>query len=548
MKCLLFVVASILLLQFATAQDGSVTPKTCEDFLPQKTCDNLRKVATLLHEKATTVRDAVQAAIAHHKTKASEMLTFIKEYLAEKMPCEKVLTEKLCNQLSTLGDHVKLTALQVRLAIENAVSTGATKVTDIYKKAVDFMTTEITCSKIFGQVACDNMVEAMKKLKEQSQLLNEAIMTAAQKHYTNVKNLLVSVKETLVEKVTNFQCTDVMTQSQCDFITNLAKKFHIKATELNRAIVEAVFNGTKSIKQIYDITIGELIEKAKNVKCEDLIPKDTCDKLDAFAKNVHLKVSDVTMAVKVAIASGVTTVGSTAKFVREYLAEKLSCDTFLSESTCQLLEKLANKLHVSFKKVIEKLRSLYASGVTKVSDIYKTIVEYVWGLFWGDAVDKRQAEFSLKDMLRDKIMKLVEKVITISKDLKIKLKADINKLIEDGKVTILNVRQYVKDLISKYGPQSDEVTAMDDVHKSLIEKLKDALKKAHGKAKVVITELLAKTKDQLEKIKEYVKQILNNQGQYDESLDVTHDLIAEMAYKTIDDEAQSAADEIMQMM
>lgn len=67
-------------------------------------------------------------------------------------------------------------------------------------------------------------------------------------------------------------------------------------------------------------------------------------------------------------------------------------------------------------------------------------------------------------MLREKIMKLVEKVITISKDLRIKLKAEIKKLIEDGKVTILNVRQYVKDLISKYGPQSDEVTGIFAPH------------------------------------------------------------------------------------
>merc|ERR1712071_132899 len=94
--------------------------------------------------------------------------------------------------------------------------------------------------------------------------------------------------------------------------------------------------------------------------------------------------------------------------------------------------------------------------------------------------------------------------------------------------------------IAKYGPQSDDVTSMDVVHKSLIDQLKEALKKAHGKAKEVIKGVLAKTKEQIEKMKEYIKNILNNQGESDEGLDATHDLISEMAYKEIDDEMMSA--------
>merc|ERR1712183_98127 len=101
--------------------------------------------------------------------------------MAERLQCEKILTADICAKITDLGNRVKLTTLQVKLAIETAVANGAATVQDIYKKAVEFMTTEITCSKIFGEVACNNMKSAVQKFHEQ--LLNEAIITAAKKHY-----------------------------------------------------------------------------------------------------------------------------------------------------------------------------------------------------------------------------------------------------------------------------------------------------------------------------------------------------------------------------
>lgn len=53
----------------------------------------------------------------------------------------------------------------------------------------------------------------------------------------------------------------------------MASKFHVKALALKETVVEAVVSGAKNAKQIYDKVVGGLVEKAKNLKCEDLIAK-----------------------------------------------------------------------------------------------------------------------------------------------------------------------------------------------------------------------------------------------------------------------------------
>lgn len=69
-----------------------------------KTCDSLRKLISSLKESASTLQDAVQAAVAAHKTKTQDMLVFIKAYIAERIQCEDVLTAdvSLKYQLETL--------------------------------------------------------------------------------------------------------------------------------------------------------------------------------------------------------------------------------------------------------------------------------------------------------------------------------------------------------------------------------------------------------------------------------------------------------------
>merc|ERR1712232_1319002 len=80
MKFLLFSLAAILVLHSASADDVATTKK-CEDFFAQSTCDNFRKIAKEFNKKVGIVNQAITDAYNHHKTKAAEMLNYVKEYL-----------------------------------------------------------------------------------------------------------------------------------------------------------------------------------------------------------------------------------------------------------------------------------------------------------------------------------------------------------------------------------------------------------------------------------------------------------------------------------
>lgn len=56
-------------------------------------------------------------------------------------------------------------------------------------------------------------MDASKKLHEQSKLIQEAIMEAVLDRMTTATDIYVSVKQTLIEKATNFTCTDVLSDN-----------------------------------------------------------------------------------------------------------------------------------------------------------------------------------------------------------------------------------------------------------------------------------------------------------------------------------------------
>ena len=58
---------------------------------------------------------------------------------------------------------------------------------------------------------------------------------------------------------------------QCDLLTKIAGRFHIRAKELIRVLKEAIVNGKNSVQAIYDATIRALVEEAKNLTCEEMI-------------------------------------------------------------------------------------------------------------------------------------------------------------------------------------------------------------------------------------------------------------------------------------
>merc|ERR1712212_58834 len=119
--------------------------------------------------------------------------------------------------------------------------------------------------------------------------------------------------------------------------------------------------------------------------------------------------------------------------------------------------------------------------------------------------------------------------------------------IMEGKIRIREIKQKIKDLLAEIGSQDDEMFQMNK--KELIEKLKEALKKAKGMSKILIEKLMKMSKEQLAKAKALIKMILDKYGmQQDSFIDVLLDSTHEQILKDMETETTAFSDMIVEDM
>jgi len=441
MKSILALVLCAFLVQTCYAVNDVSMPTKCEDVLPLDTCNQLRGIAQLFGEKVSAVNDAIKDAAAHHITKVKDILDFVRNELVEKakgFTCEKILTPQKCQDLFKIAALLNVKRIQVQLALKDAIARGISNVQDIYKqaviemrdrfsnlqcadvlspdlceklkkfaefahlksgevvkaireaviehaanaqdlykKAVDFLTQEITCEKVLKPEVCEQLRESASKLKEKAGEVNEAVRAAINKHLTNAQQILDAAREFLVEKATNFKCEDALSEATCQKIDKIASLLKLKVSDVNLAIKEAIVKGALKAKEIYGMAVAFLRDRVVNAKCEDLVPKDTCDKVRDFVTKVHGNAKDVLTAVKEAITEGAANPADIAKKAVDYIKAKLSCENILSKTTCDRIRAMADKFSISLNKVDEVMREAIARGVTKASDLFQAVVDYI---------------------------------------------------------------------------------------------------------------------------------------------------------------------------
>merc|ERR1711872_565325 len=314
---------------------------------------------------------------------------------------------------------------------------------------------------------------------------------------------------------------------------------------VNKAIKEAIVHGATGVQEIYNVAIAWLRDHVKASKCEDLISADVCQKIRDFANKVHVSAKDVLQAVKEAIAEGAWDPTDLYKKAIEYIKSKISCEAVMGKATCDRIRALADKFSVSLAKVDEVLREAIASGVTKVTELYKAVVKYImdrWTDLIGDeemlALSESSDELILPG-LREALEKVVDKVLN---DLKVKsddIRAMIKKVIMEGKVRIAEIKQKIKDLLAEIGSTDDEMFQMN----------KEELKKAKGMSKILIEKLMKMSKEQLAKAKALIKMILDKYGmQQDSFIDVLLDSTHEQILKDMETETTAFSDMIVEDM
>lgn len=253
MKTLLFVFASLFLLQSVSAKALDAPAKTCEDFLTSETCDKLRDIAKIFHEKVTIVNEAVREAVAKHKANAQEIITFVKEYLVEKannFNCQDVLSDDQCKQLNDFAAKFKVSVTDLMTDLKEAVA--------------------------------DGIVQG--------------------------KALLQKTKEILLEKLTNLSCDQLTDADTCQQIQDFAKKIGASAQEIKNALIDAYIKGLQSSKDFIAEAKRFLTEE---LSCDRILGEANCLKIQAFLRNTRVSFDEVMQKLKEAFTNGKTNISIT---------------------------------------------------------------------------------------------------------------------------------------------------------------------------------------------------------------------------------------------
>ena len=372
----------------------------CDKFLPADKCDQLTKLLALIKVNADDVNRAVREAIAHGATKVTDIYNKARDYARDVLAtatCKDLLDADTCQKITDFAAAFHLDVKTVIRAVREAVLEHATTAVDIYNKAKDFITGELTCEQVLGAKYCTVLDNAAQILGERITVVTEGIRLAVKNGLTKVPEILDYVQEYMVSMVTDFKCSKILSQDLCDKIVQIGQRFKVDIERINHAIEEAIVHGATGMQEIYNVAIAWLRDHVVAKSCEDLIDADVCQKIKDFAKKVHVSVSDVMQAVKEAIAEGASNPMELYQKAIDYLKAKISCEGVMGKYSCDKIRALADKFGIALDKVDEFMREAVAKGVTKISELYKLVTQWIWDQ-WTDLIgDEEMLEMLAAD-------------------------------------------------------------------------------------------------------------------------------------------------------
>ncbi|XP_066921245.1 uncharacterized protein [Clytia hemisphaerica] len=242
-----------------------------------------------------------------------------------------------------------------------------------------------TCEDVLQPQTCTKLRQIAVLFNEKVENVNEAVRMALQKHITKTQDIIIFVKDYLVNQAKNFKCQNVLSNDQCTKLISVAKRFHVSIANLTRDIEEAITDGITQGKALYQKTIEIMLMKINNLSCEQLIDKQTCDKIRNFATKIHASAMEVHRAIIDAYSKGLQNAQDFLKDAIDYLTNELSCDDVLSSLACSKLSFLCGKFGTSFTKVVDFLRTTFANGVTQITSLYQAATKYIMERWLGVA-------------------------------------------------------------------------------------------------------------------------------------------------------------------
>merc|ERR1712243_306030 len=156
----------------------------------------------------------------------------------------------------------------------------------------------ITCEDILPAQTCADLRAAAEKLKVKVEEIDAIIRALVKEKITKSKEIIKRVREKIVDLAKNFKCTDILSETACTKIYEIAEKLKVKAAEIRQFLKELVAKGITKVKEIIEKIRKRFFPSAvlgikEAITCEDILPAKTCADLRAAAEKLKVKVEEI---------------------------------------------------------------------------------------------------------------------------------------------------------------------------------------------------------------------------------------------------------------
>merc|ERR1719210_1404002 len=211
------------------------------------------------------------------------------------------------------------------------------------------------------------------------------------KGITKAKEIIEEIKkhffpsgELMIEDA--ITCEDILSEKVCTALKEAAKKLKVKAEMVDKIVREAVAKGITKAKEIIKLVRQKIIDMATNLKCEDVLKAEWCDKIKEVAAAMKIKFETVMKVMKEIIAKGITKAKEIIEEIKKHFfpsgeldidENAITCEEVLAEKICKSLYEAAKKLKVKAEIVDKIIREAIEKGITKADEIIKLVREKI---------------------------------------------------------------------------------------------------------------------------------------------------------------------------
>merc|ERR1719378_1689974 len=244
------------------------------------------------------------------------------------------------------------------------------------------MATNFKCEDALSAAVCNKMREIAAKFQVKFDEVMKVMKEIIAKGITKAKEIIEEIKKHFFPSAAlmiedTITCEDILSEKVCATLKEAAKKLKVKVEMVDKIVREAVAKGITKAKEIIKLVRQKIIDMATNLKCEDVLKAEWCDKIKEVAAAMKIKFETVMKVMKEIIAKGITKAKEIIEEIKKHffpsgelmIEDTITCEDILSEKICATLKEAAKKLKVKVEMVDKIVREAVAKGITKAKEI-----------------------------------------------------------------------------------------------------------------------------------------------------------------------------------